>query len=148
MTRLATALVPLALLLASPAHAAPSPLSPAETATIYKAAGFAHDRTGWSRCETEPGNYHDTELKLADLNGDGAPEAWVREMDALCYGVTGEAFVLLARKAGVWTPVLEDTGIAMVRKTRHLGWPDVEVGGPGMGPFPVYRFNGSKYVAR
>ena len=31
---------------------------------------------------------------------------------------------------------------------RHAGWHDIEVGGPGLGPFPVFQFNGTTYVAR
>ena len=32
-----------------------------------------------------------------------------------------------------------------VLKTRHKGWLDIEVGGPGMGVMPVRRWNGRQY---
>ena len=37
-------------------------------------------------------------------------------------------------------------GVALPLETRHNGWPDIEVGGPGPGPFPVYRFDGAAYM--
>jgi hypothetical protein len=89
----------------------------------------------------------DGQIELQDLNGDGAPEAWVRESSTFCYGNTAAAFVLLRRGAnGVWAPILDEVGVDLVRKTKHNGWSDIEVGGPGMGPFPVFKYNGSKYV--
>ena len=107
-------------------------------------------RSGRSRsnCDDTDSVYQGGQLELQDLNGDGSAEAWIRESSSNCFGLTGESFVLLTKKGGVWTPVLDQVGIASTRKAKHLGWPDIEVGGPGMGPFPVFRYNGTRYVSR
>lgn len=81
-----------------------------------------------------------------DLNGDGAPEIIVSDGGA-CYGNGGSMFVVLTRnRQGALAPVLSAQGMAVVRPTKHLGWKDIEIGGPGMGRMPVARWNGSKYV--
>lgn len=76
-------------------------------------------------------------IELEDLNGDGRPEAWVKECSLFCYGNTAEAFVLLTRDDVGWRVLLDEVGIPAVGKTKHNGWPDIEVGGPGFGRFPI-----------
>ena len=50
-------------------------------------------------------------ITVADLNGDNANEAFVRESSSFCYGATAEAFVLLAKNAkGEWTVLLDEVG--------------------------------------
>jgi hypothetical protein len=129
------------------AQAAASMLSPADKAAAFRAAGFQPKGKDWVRCDdTETASRMSGFIEVEDLNGDGSPEAWVRESSTFCYGNTAEAFVLLTRKAGKWVVLLDEVGMAAPRRTRTNGWPDVAVGGPGMGPMPVYRFNGVKYV--
>jgi hypothetical protein len=131
---------------ASPAHAQ---LTPAEQAAAFKAAGFKKARNGQHiRCEEDPPtlSYMPGRVELADLNGDGQPEAWVKESSSFCYGNTAEFFVLLTRDGGGWRKLLESSGIPTALKRQTSGWPDIEVGGPGFGKFPVYRWNGSTYV--
>jgi hypothetical protein len=36
--------------------------------------------------------------------------------------------------------------LQLVLDTGHSGWPDIEVGGPGFESFPVYRWDGKRYV--
>ena len=134
-----------------PALSAPLPaLSSQERAAIFAAAGFMAKGGKFVRCEEDPPtpSYSPGSIEVADLNHDGLPEAWVTEGSTFCYGMTGEAFVLVTRDAkGVWHKILGEVGIADVKDTKSAGWPDIEVGGPGIGPFPRYRFNGTKYVA-
>jgi hypothetical protein len=89
-------------------------------------------------------------IEEQDLNGDGAMEAFVRESSGFCYGATAEAFVLVAKNAkGEWEALLDQVGMFLVHDTKSKsGWKDIEVGGPGQGPFPKYRHNGKKYVKR
>lgn len=122
----------------------------AEKAAIFKAAGFKAKGNTFIRCEDDttasasPGS-----IELQDLNGDGTEEAWVREGSLFCYGNTAEAFVLLTKSAkGEWTPILDEVGVALPLKTKSKGWLDIEVGGPGMGPFPVFRYSGKKFVRK
>lgn len=135
-------------LICGPAVAA-SGLTPADEAAAFKAAGFKHVNGQWTRCEDDTADSKMAGyIELEDLNGDGAKEAWVRESSTYCYGATAEAFVLLTRKGAAWTVILDEVGMAAPLDTRHAGWRDIEVGGPGFGPIPVFQFNGTKYVSR
>lgn len=136
----------LALLTASAVHAE---LSPAEQAAVFKAAGFKKAPDGrYIRCveETPTASYTPGRIELADLNGDGQPEAWVTESSMFCYGSPHTSFILVRKDSGVWRTVIDDVGIPVVLKNKRYGWPDIEVGGPGFGKFPVYRWNGKSYV--
>lgn len=135
------------LLTVSTVHAE---LTPADRAAVFTAADFKKTRSGqYIRCEEETptASYTPGRIELADLNGDGQPEAWVTEGSLYCYGNTGEYFVLVMKDAGVWRKLLDGVGIPTVLKTKRLDWPDIEVGGPGFGKFPVYRWNGKSYVS-
>lgn len=132
------------------ASTARADLTPAEQGAVFKAAGFKKVGGGrYIRCKEDPptASYAPGRIELADLNGDGRPEAWVTEGSVFCYGNTAEAFVLLTRDDGGWRVLLDAVGIPVVRKTKRGGWPDIEVGGPGFAKFPVYRWNGKEYVA-
>ena len=143
-----------AVLGATPAMAEAVPakdMSAADQAAIFKAAGFKAKGDKWVRCDDEttqsamPGF-----IEVEDLNGDGVNEAWVRESSLFCYGNTAEAFVLLSKDAkGAWNILLDEVGMALPLDTKSKsGWKDIEVGGPGMGPFPKYRYDGKKYARK
>lgn len=136
-------------LTAASAVAADAPTAPsaADRAAIFKAADFKPRGDKFVRCAEDPSeSYTPGSIEMQDLNGDGTAEAWVRESSTFCYGNTAEAFVLLSKGAdGKWTVLLDEVGVATPKDSKHKGWPDIEVGGPGMGPFPVYRYNGKKY---
>jgi hypothetical protein len=149
--RLGSLLSSLALL--AVAGAVPVPVSaidltPAERAAAFKAAGFKARGAQHVRCE-DPGttSYMPGQIEVADLNGDGRPEVWITEGSTFCYGHTGSAVVLLTKDdKGSWTVLLDEVGMALPLETKQKGWPDIEVGGPGMGPQPVFRFDGKKYT--
>jgi len=70
----------------------------------------------------------------------------VKESSTFCYGNTAEFFVLLAKgDDGGWRKLLEEVGVPTVLETKRQGWPDIEVGGPGFGKFPVRHWNGKTY---
>ena len=121
--------------------------SATERAAIFQAAGFKAKGDRYVRCEDDvTQSYAPGSIELQDLNGDGTAEAWVKESSLFCYGNTAESFVLLAKGAnGAWTVLLDQVGVPLVRETRSHGWPDIEVGGPGPGPFPVHRYDGKVY---
>lgn len=126
----------------------PGDLSPADLAAAFGAAGFTQDAGGrWIRCQEDPPtlSYGPGTAEVADLNGDGRPEIWITENSVFCYGDTGSAFVLLTREEAGWRPLLDEVGIPLQRDSRHDGWPDIEVGGPGLVRFPVYHWNGYDY---
>jgi hypothetical protein len=141
----ATGVIALAFLCPAEAFAGPAL---GEKVEIFKAAGFKRSVNGeYVKCDEDVFSpaFQAGQIKLTDLNGDNRPEAWVTESSTYCYGDTGQYFVLLTKDVSGWHKVLEDIGIASVLKTRHRGWPDIEVGGPGFGKFPVYRWNGKTY---
>ena len=122
-------------------------LSAADRSAIFKAAGFKPKGQKWTRCAEDPSPSHEFgRIELEDLNKDGTPEAWVIETSTFCYGNTEQAFVLLRRTASGWGILLDEVGIGVVKPAKHNGWPDIEIGGPGFGSFPVTKFNGAKYV--
>jgi hypothetical protein len=144
----------LSVLSAAPAMAEAVPakdMSAADQAAIFKAAGFKAKGDKWVRCEDDTTQSAQTGfIEVEDLNGDGVNEAWVREGSLFCYGNTAEAFVLLSKDAkGSWNILLDEVGVALPLDTKSKsGWKDIEVGGPGMGPFPKYRYDGKKYARK
>lgn len=140
------ALASLSLGSAAIAAEAPKPTKE-ESAAIFKAAGFNAKGDKYVRCDDDTtASAMAGFIELEDLNGDSKNEAWVRESSTFCYGNTAEAFVLVGQGAdGKWSILLDEVGMALTKETKHKGWKDIEVGGPGMGPFPVFQFNGKVY---
>jgi len=135
------AILPLALL---PLIAAAPTLSGSDRAQALIAAGFV----GKTTCATGNPGWPKSELlvEAADLNGDGKPEAIVSESNVACYGNVGTSFMIVARGPnGKWRKLGGATGIPMVRKTKRLGWHDIEAGGPGFGRMPLLRWDGKGY---
>ncbi|MFZ3222262.1 MAG: hypothetical protein WA142_04095 [Rugosibacter sp.] len=87
----------------------------------------------------------DYDAEVIDLNGDGQPEVFTN-VHGICMG--GGAGVLMdmyiKSKSGQWKPQFGFPGVPHVLKTKHKGYPDIEIGGPG-NCFPVWRWNGREY---
>jgi hypothetical protein len=67
-----------------------------------------------------------------DLNGDGKPEAVITDVDAACYGGTGEAFSIIQRQGpATWALVGAARGRIKLLDTRTNGWRDFSLEGPG-----------------
>ncbi len=99
-------------------------------------------RRGDAQASSQP-----SAIEVVDLNDDGRPEAFVTESSLFCYGGTEGLVVLLTKEAnGTWRKLLDTPGMHLVRDAKHEGWRDVEIGGPGMGPHPIYRWKNGKYV--
>lgn len=134
------------LLIAAPALAAA--FGPADTAAIYKAAGFKVAGGKVSGCDATDPNWprSDFNLESVDLSGDGKPEAILSESNIACYGRDEAGFWILARNPdGSWRVLAQNSGGTLVLETKHNGWLDVEYGGPGMQKQPVLRYNGKTY---
>jgi hypothetical protein len=141
----------LAALLPTSALAAPAPISltPADQTAAFRAAGFKKVGTQWQGCG-DPGTAGyspGTIAEVADLDGDGRPEAIVTEDSSYCFGNTGTGYAVVSKLAnGAWKLMTGGPGIVTVLKTKGVaGWPDLEIGGPGF-CFPVERWNGRDYV--
>ena len=123
-------------------------LSPADHDAAFKAAGFTLKGKDWrSDCDDGSPSYTPASLdQVADLNGDGRPEALISEGGTTCYGATGAGYRLVSKQAdGSWKLVTGGTGMLTLLNSKGVGgWPDIEVGGPGF-CFPVERWNGKEY---
>jgi hypothetical protein len=122
-----------------------------EREEIFKAAGFKpKGDQQFVHCDEDvTRSYSPGRIEMADVNGDGTRDAWVTESSTFCYGNTAEFFVLVTPQAGGgWVNLLEAVGVPTPLSTKSKGWPDIEVGGPGFGEFPVYAFDGKKYVLK
>ena len=130
---------------------AASQLSSTDRDAAFKAAGFTLKGKDWrSDCDDGSPSYTPASLdQVADLNGDGRPEALISEGGTNCYGDTGAGYRLVSKQAdGSWKLVAGGTGMLTVLSSKGVGgWPDIEVGGPGF-CFPVERWNGKEYVLR
>lgn len=127
----------------------PQVLSDAETGAVFQAAGFSQRGGQWrSACDDPTPTYGPGSVdSVADLNGDGRPEAVIVEGGIYCYGNTGQGYWLMSQQAdGSWKLMSNGIGIVEILTTKgHAGWPDLSIGGPGF-CFPVLRWNGQSYA--
>ncbi|HEY0413779.1 MAG TPA: hypothetical protein VGD66_11610 [Allosphingosinicella sp.] len=133
-------------LLAAPV---PTTLSRADVDAAFRAAGFRWRERRWRSDCIDLGNpsYAPGRIaRVADLNGDGRPEAVIIEGSAACFGVTGTRFALVGKQAdGRWRRIVRLVGIPRFLSRRgRSGWLDIELGGPGLCA-PVYRRDGREY---
>jgi hypothetical protein len=132
------------LFLAAPAQSREvTKLPGAEMAAVYKAAGLT-ERGGklLDSCHQPV----DPEVKVVDLNGDGQQEVFV-QVESSCYGAAGGQLSLLIKdKQGRWKDNFGvPAGGYKILSTKNKGYPDIEIGGPGMCS-PVWRWNGKAYA--
>ncbi len=133
---------------AAPAHAseAAAVADPAVQAKVVSeaTAGRLKALTGKffdEGCGTEV----DYQADVVDLNGDGQPEVFT-QLQSGCYGMAGVQLDLLVKgKDGKWTSQFGFPGVYTILETKNLGYPDIEIGGPG-NCFPVWRWNGTSYA--
>ncbi len=136
-------------LVSAAAPASPPVLGPADRDAAFRAAGFTRRGNDWRSDCDDPGtaSYGPGAIdQVADLNGDGRPEAVIVESGTYCYGHTGTGFTLVGKQAdGRWARITGSIGIPEFLATKGVGgWPDIEIGGPGF-CFPVERWDGREY---
>ena len=134
--------------------AAPAPpgeltLTDAERTAAFTAAGFHRAAGGWRACDDpDTASYVPGSIDEArDLDGDGQPEAVITEGSTVCFGAAGVGYYLVSRQGdGTWKLIDSGQGVPEFLETEGAaGWPDLEVGGPGL-CFPVLRWNGTHYA--
>lgn len=137
----------LALVLAAPANAAPTPepkLTPAQYDQLMREAGYVKAGASWKGCDGATTVTRD-DVTFRDLNADGRAEALIVDESTACYGMTGMGFQLLRQTPAGWQLMTSEIGIATFQKERGAdGYPDIEIGGPGF-CFPIARWNGREY---
>lgn len=119
-------------------------LSAADRAAAFEVAGYTAQGFAWTPCRDIhlPTGW----ISSGDLNGDGQPEAWIRQANPHCYNGKGEAFAVLTKRGGQWVVVLGVPGSPLALFSRTGGWRDIRVTPPEGGRGVVYRFNGLRYV--
>jgi hypothetical protein len=99
---------------------------------------FAED-TG---CPPMPG----AQVQGEDLNHDQYPEVFVSLGSTCMYGYAGSGVFLFIRDgSGHWKMHNLGSGIAVVQDTRHKGYADIMIGGPGFCQ-PVLSWTGTTYT--
>ncbi|WP_227554351.1 hypothetical protein [Acinetobacter lanii] len=123
-------------------HLAHATISFPEQAEIFAAAGFKNVSGAWrGKCSFGHIPF------VRDLNGDGRPDAIIRDGGTACYGSTGVGFHLITKQAtGKWTRILNSPGEPLFLKTvgRH-GWPEIEIQTPSQ-CHTVYSWDGKKFA--
>ncbi len=88
----------------------------------------------------------DIQVTTEDLNGDQRPEVFVSLGSSCMFGGAETGVSLFIKDgAGHWESHNIGAGIYSVEKTRHQGYADVMIGGPGF-CHPLMRWDGSTYV--
>lgn len=97
------------------------------------------------RLINECGNPVSPKLDVVDLNRDGQPEVVALVTDSICYGAAGAQISLFIRTAGGWKDQFGfPAGDYRILARRRSGYPDIEIGGPGMCQ-PVWGWTGRGY---
>lgn len=99
-----------------------------------------------SECPSlQPGS-GDIQVQTEDLNGDRHPEVFVSLGSTCMYGFAGTGVALFIKDgAGHWQTHNLGAGVYVVQETRHKGYADLMIGGPGFCQ-PVLRWDGKTYV--
>lgn len=88
----------------------------------------------------------DIQVTTADLNADQYPEVIVSLSSSCMYGAAGMGVSLFIKdKSGRWQPHNLGAGMYSVQETAHLGFADIQLGGPGF-CHPVLAWDGTTYV--
>lgn len=120
-------------------------LSAEQAIQLFAEAGFPlQDGRPVNRC----GRAANPRVAFIDLNGDGAAEAHIADVDPACYGKPGASFAILAQQPDKnWKRLIAEDGIVGFGAARSSGWNDLSLdAGDSACPGPR-RFNGTDYGA-
>jgi hypothetical protein len=127
-------------------------LTDADRRAIYGQLGLKVGPDGKTLVFADPGcpplkpGGGDGQINTEDLNGDQRPEVFVSLGSTCMFGYAGTGITLFTGDgAGHWKSHNLGAGVYVVQDTRHQGYADVMIGGPGFCQ-PVLRWNGSTYV--
>ena len=88
----------------------------------------------------------DIQVGMEELNGDKRPEVFVSLGSTCMFGFAGTGVSLFIKDGtGHWQSHNLGAGMYGVQKTRHKGYADLMIGGPGFCQ-PVLRWDGKSYV--
>lgn len=123
-------------------------LPAATRAALFQAAGMERLADGrWTRCtDDDTGGSQGLVALYQDLNGDGRPEAVVRDEGIFCNGHAGTSSIVLSQRTdGSWATLYRNQGyVSFLASRGQDDYPDIEAGLPGL-CFPYFRWNGQTY---
>jgi hypothetical protein len=124
-------------------------LPTAERDALFRAAGMEPVGGGkWSGCTDDTSGRSEAQVAMVqDLNGDGRPEAMIRDGGSYCNGMAGVSSIVLTQTAeGNWSILYRNQGFVNFLASRGAdGYPDIEAGLPGF-CFPYFRWDGTEYA--
>ncbi|MFZ5493390.1 MAG: hypothetical protein ACOY6E_12935 [Pseudomonadota bacterium] len=141
----------LTMLMAPVAYAAADAAAPALTdadqTAAFTAAGATRTKDMWTLCADDPNTIGARIETVADVNGDGLPDAVIVEESSFCYGFSGVGYAVISKLgSGEWRLMSRGSGVPEFLDARGAdGWPDLLVGGPGFCG-PVERWDGKQYA--
>lgn len=134
------------LLLIHIAHSEEAPkFSATELKSVYEMVGLKEQG---GKYLDECGQFVEPNTEVVDLNGDGQPDVFVMDNSSCNGGIAGSRLTLLIKnKTGRWESNLgfPAAGYKLL-STKNKGYPDIEIGGPGLCSTAVWRWNGAKYT--
>lgn len=120
-----------------------------ERTAVFRAAGVQAVGGGrWTGCTEDASGRSEAQLAMIeDINGDGRPDAMIRDSGSYCNGYAGVASTVLTQTStGAWSVMLSTQGFINFLESRGAdNYPDIEVGLPGF-CFPYRRWNGDEYA--
>jgi len=120
-------------------------LSEVEQVKIFDAADLKLSDDGKSFVDGSCGQPAEAAVTFLDLNGDGVEEVLVQAGNSCTSGMTGTSATLFIKIDGRYQTQLGFPGIVEPLKTKHKGYADLQIGGPGF-CFPVWVWDGKAYV--
>jgi hypothetical protein len=120
----------------------------AEREALFRAAGMAPiGGDKWTSCAVDPTGRSEAQVAMVeDINGDGRPEAMIRDGGTFCNGHAGVASTVLTQTPeGTWQVLYANQGFVNFLVSRGAnGFPDIEAGLP-YSCFPYFRWDGAEY---
>ncbi|OYX63957.1 MAG: hypothetical protein B7Y88_12110 [Sphingomonadales bacterium 32-64-17] len=120
-------------------------LEAAQAIQLFAEAGFPLvEGRPVNRC----GRPSNPRIAFVDLNGDGAAEAHIADVDPACYGKPGAYFAILGQaQDGSWKRLIAEDGIVGFEPSRTQGWSDLSLEARDSACPGPRRFTGSDYGA-
>ncbi len=124
-------------------------LGTAVRSAIFETAGVKRMAGGkWSACTEDESGFSEAQVAMfEDLNGDGRPEALIRDGGTFCNGAVGVSSTVLTQGPdNRWEVMFSSQGFVNFLVSRGAdNFPDIEVG-LQFSCFPYFRWNGAEYA--
>lgn len=122
-----------------------SKLSKQEKQQMFKQLGFRLSKNKKFIVDDTCGEDVSPEVEIVDLNGDGMEEVFVSWGNTCTSGRAGQSITLFVKdRTGQFVKNLDMPGTYEKLSSRHNGFPDLMIGGPGF-CHGIWQWKGAKY---